>query len=150
MKTIWTLTWAAATVLGLLTSRAEAQPFAPGIRPFVPGPGVGNNGDTKGSQYHVPWGHMVQHGVAGAAHGLGVHEPAYTKPIPSMLPRESFVPHARFNVPSGLAEVSASRLAAPRASWFKGVSGRGILAGIAGGIAAVFGAIFGRKNKTAS
>jgi hypothetical protein len=146
MKTIWVLTSAAVTVFGLLTSQAEAQQFAPGNRPFVPNPGVGNNGDTKDRQYHVPLGHLIQHGVSSAAPGSGVHEPAYTKPPPSVVPRESFIPHARFNVPSSLPEVSASRLAAPRASWFESGSGRGILAVIAGGIASVFGALFGRKK----
>jgi hypothetical protein len=147
MKTIWVLTSAAVTVFGLLTSQAEAQPFAPGNRPFVPNPGVGNNGDTKDRQYHVPLGHLIQHGVSSAAPGSGVHEPAYTKPPPSVVLRESFTPYTRINVPYSLSEISASRLAAPRASWFESGSGRGILAGIGGGIAAVFGALFGRKNK---
>ena len=148
MKTIWVLTCAAAAVLGLPTSRAEAQPFAPGNRPFVPGPGLGNNRDTQDRQYHVPWNHVIQHGVAGAAHGSGAHGPAYTRPIPPVVPRESFVPHTRY-VPSSLTEVSAFRLA-PRASWFSRASGYGILAGIAGGIAAVFKAIFGHKKNTAA
>jgi hypothetical protein len=167
MKTIWVLT-SALTVLGFVTSQARAQEFGPGMRPafgpipqaprpdlkpfvpFVPGPSVGNNGDKKDRQYHLPWTHLIPHGASGATPGSGIPEKPYMKPTPSMVPGESFSPHAQFNIPTRLPEISASRLSMPRGSWFRWGSGGGILAGIGGGIAALFGALFGRKKKTDS
>jgi hypothetical protein len=151
MKTIWVLTLAAVTALGLLACHAGAQDFAPQNRP--PAFGLNPQGprpdDRKDRQHFgspLSLLHSLPHGISGAApHGLP--EKHYVNPIPPVVPAESFAPHVpNFNVSSSLPEISTSHFTAPRANWFRSTAGHGALVGIGGGIAAFFGALFGRKK----
>jgi hypothetical protein len=67
MKTIWVLTSAAVTVLGLLTSQAAAQNFAPQNRPAAFGPNPqGPRPDNREDRQH--FGSTLSLPLAAARH----------------------------------------------------------------------------------
>jgi hypothetical protein len=151
MKTIWVLTSAAVAALGLLSSQAAAQDFAPGNRPpvFGPNPQAPRPDDKKDRQHlgsTMSWLHALPHGHSGAV-PQGLPEKPFINPIPPAVAGESFAPHVpNFKVPNSLPEISASRFSLLRE--FRSGSG-GAVAG-AGGIAGLLGALFGRKKKADS
>jgi hypothetical protein len=148
MKTFWVFASAAVTVLGFLTSQAKAQgPNPQALRPDLK-PIVGNNEDRKDRQYHVPLSHLIPHAASSSTPGFGTPVKPYMKPLPTMVPGESFTPPLRFNVPTSFPKVPAAGLAVHEASCcFRSVAGHGAPVGIGGGLAAFFAALFGRKKK---
>jgi hypothetical protein len=154
MKTICVLTAAALTVLGFLTSHAEAQDFAPANRPpaFGPNPQAPRRDDKQDRQHFgsaSSWIHALPHGHPGAVPGSGLPEKTCVKPAPAAIPPEVFYPRVpEFKVPASLPEISVSQLSVPREGWFRSASGSGVAG--AGGIAGLFAALFGRKKNTDS